>query len=946
MTNSLLARTICCIGSLVFLLPALLAQDVMRFKEQLRTAETFYEVMDVINTEYEALPENIREKGGQGYVKEKRLRRWEWYNSHFLNGKGEIADVYEIHEKESAKIARQEDLRGTESSWSSIGPDNTDCLSAPCYWPGIGRINRIAFHPTDADILYVGTAFGGVWKSDDGGASWVNIFDHSPAIGVSGIVVSHEDPDMIWVLTGDGDANSQSSLVNRFDAVSASDGVYKTIDGGNTWYQTGVLSGLPYFPYQIVQNSNNANLLMVATSAGLYKSTDYGETWTNKFVGNVQDVMYRPFGNRLYWVDQNNCYYSDTQAETWSTSAMNIDPPTGRKALASSRDDLTKLYLISGPVTDTGFYGGIYQSINSGVSFSRRSNAPNILGNSDNGMDARDQSSYDLCLAASHEDHTHLISGGYNAWRSTNAGVAWQIRSGDVESDADYLHDDVHDLEFNPLDDKLYAAHDGGLSVSEDEGATWTTLQADIRSTQSYHMDKDIDGSERFLLGNQDNGVQYSVSSGSATFGHISSGDGFATSIFRSDGSKGYVSINDNLYRFEDDGDTRTRLTPNDHVWFTPIEVHNTSFDDVVAGNGGRIWKSTDAGVTWTTIFNASASWALTTCPSNNDRLYSTGYTTWRDHPEGTAYRSDDFGSTWTEIGLNQPTFFDTIIRLTDIEVHPLNSNRVWVTNAGYVDGQKVMYSFNSGSTWLNASHNLPNVPVFCIAISSTNQVFVGTSLGVFYNSPGESDFVPFNNQLPNTVVTDLRIDESLGYIYASTFGRGVWKSPLPDDDCDDNITLVGNEGGTLFYEAGTNIGTTQTFIGSSENHITYKAGTRVRFSPGFKAEANSTLVAYIADCGEEGVRNSGIDHDHLTEVNRSSFDIIGSEGLRQVQVQIDLSRSYELRLLDENYQTIQIMHQGKLSSGQHTWDLDMTTVEANFLLLTQSGRRIYLQEL
>ncbi len=113
------------------------------------------------------------------------------------------------------------------SSWNSIGPQNVGIF--PGRLPGTGRTNAIAVDPNNPNTWYVGAPAGGIWKSTDAGSSWTNLFDDFPQIGVSGIAIDPNNSNIIYIATGDDDAADSYSV-----------GVFKSLDGGASWQETGL----------------------------------------------------------------------------------------------------------------------------------------------------------------------------------------------------------------------------------------------------------------------------------------------------------------------------------------------------------------------------------------------------------------------------------------------------------------------------------------------------------------------------------------------------------------------------------------------------------------------------------------------------------------------------------------------------------------------------------
>ena len=166
--------------------------------------------------------------------------------------------------------------RACNGGWYFTGPSSTYLNNPDADLLGIGRVDRIAFHPTDPNIIYIGNPSGGVWKTSNGGSGWSCLTNSLPSIGISGIVVDHTNPNTIYVLTGDGDTYLENALVNLAGYLRLSAGVFVTHDGGVTWEATGALSGVEYVGFDLVQHPTDPGMMFAATSDGIYKTTNSG----------------------------------------------------------------------------------------------------------------------------------------------------------------------------------------------------------------------------------------------------------------------------------------------------------------------------------------------------------------------------------------------------------------------------------------------------------------------------------------------------------------------------------------------------------------------------------------------------------------------------------------------------------------------------------------------
>ncbi|MBK7697927.1 MAG: hypothetical protein IPJ39_03990 [Saprospiraceae bacterium] len=316
----------------------------------------------------------------------KPFKRWEWYWENRVLPDGSFPKagfVKDEFEKYVQKHQVKNNGQRTVYPWLSLGPSTDNGGYA-----GHGRINSIGFHPTDNNKIYVGTAGGGFWISEDGGNTWMTTTDDLGALGVSGIAVDPVNPLNIYIATGDGDAADNYSI-----------GVYKSTDGGLTFAPTGLnwSSSGGNVIRRIIFDPSNANTLFVATNSGIYKTTDAGTTWNLKQSGNFFDIEANPnsVSNTFFASKSNSILRSTNNGENWST-AYTISG-SNRVSIAVTPADTNYIYAVSSKSINNSF-NGLYRSTNGGQNFTLRSSTPNILGwtPTGTGIDTSGQGWYDL----------------------------------------------------------------------------------------------------------------------------------------------------------------------------------------------------------------------------------------------------------------------------------------------------------------------------------------------------------------------------------------------------------------------------------------------------------------------------------------------------------------------------------------------------------------------
>lgn len=814
--------------------------NTQTLSERLEGKTNFKEIQTIAETYYAELKENGLERNPSD-PKYKHWKRWEWYQNYRLDPNGNVLqnNNHVLAAERAVKKMEANGSRSTNSDWTFLGPDSHIPSPTRTTGIGLGRVDRIAFHPTDPDIIFLGTPKGGLWKTTDGGNTWSPMDDFLPNMGISGICISHSNPNLIYILTGAGDDGALPGGNNL------SSGVLKSTDGGTTWEQTGPLSPSAYFAFNLEIHPDNDQILFAATEKGLWKTSNGGTTWNLAEGGWFYDVKFKPGDPSTVYASGPSSlkYNTNTGDGPWPMSSLTPTPTitNGRTAIAVTADDPNRVYLHMGPNIDSTTFNGFYYSNNSGQSFLRVANSPDLI---------QGQPFYNFCVAASPISKNVVVTGALICHRSTNSGVGWSPITTyfDGSNLPGYVHPDIHALKYNPLNNYLYVAGDGGFHRSMDNGTTWTNLSDGIEIATYYKFAETPLDPNYILGGNQDNGVKLRKSNSTA-FDHIDGADGYDVAFSPTDKSKFYCSRNSFVDKYWNNGANKEGITPRLH-WFSQVAVHEANDNILFVGTkweGGRLYKSINAGSTWDTLF-VSAGDAIVTCPSLHNRLYLAS--------EQTIYRSDDLGDSAIPLHSNSG-FPSGSLKVTDLAVNPINSGFVYATIGGTIEGVKVLQSSVAGNSWTDISGSLPNVATICIATTASGDLYVGTEIGVFFKAAGAADWVPFRNGLPATIVADLSINESQNTIRAATFGRGIWESPLSNGDCTTNLTWSPSPDleGYHYYEASNSITNQSVILGGMTTEVFMKSGNYIDLKDGFQAKSDGLYFrAYLGPCSTGGI--------------------------------------------------------------------------------------------
>ncbi len=849
-------------------LPPQLQKKISKMKKLtsiMKVVEAFYEEEEEKKKRIAGRSENEEEEFESGLF---HWKRWEYFNKTRLKPNGELED---INAKTVAAWQMVNNKYGTETqlgingstnrsnaAWSFIGPFSNAYQNG--FYRGLARTDRIVFHPTNPNTFFVCANNGGLWRTENNAVTWVNLTRYFPIQSISGVAVDPNNPQRIFVLTGDG--NGGGAIRQN------SCGIWFTLNGGSTWTQTSfnrnrqnpVLNG-----YKLVMMPGNANTLFAATESGLFRSTDAGNTWTLMFAATlltdgsrpVFDIEFDPSNASTIYVSAWGRFYRSIDGgATFPASEQTNIAGANRIEIAVSASNSNYVYLLCSPFTGSSSFAGIYRSVLKGSQNSfgvAMATSPNILSAASDGIALTgdgDQSNYNLAIAANPTNAEMIIVAGKIVWRSIAGGTSPVNLTVFAEPNTDpvapsyYIHPDIHDLAYNPLNNKLYCCNDGGVYVSSDNGTAWVNITNGINSTTFYHMSAASYDVNKIMGGTQDNGMKYKKNAGD--FLHVNGGDGFDCAFGNSASSPIYATNNAGVVKYDNNGDQLSVTTPANTTNLFPVITVNPVDDDIVylASSSTGVSKSTNGGSSWTRVLNLAIQQSICNCPSNSNRIYVAGVSS--------IFRTDNAGSNWSSNLANNSGFAGSG-RIADVNVCPANSNLLYAVIGGYTAGVKVLASNDAGATWINISGTLPaEINVNCVVIDNNNNAYIGTDMGVYFKAPTEADWTPYFNELPRCPVTDLVINQSAGKIRASTYGAGIWETNVYSA-CDFSYEITGDNNGFVygnrFYQASDNISSYATITGTDSTLVTARAGREIILGNGFTVTQTQRFNGLLGPC-------------------------------------------------------------------------------------------------
>jgi photosystem II stability/assembly factor-like uncharacterized protein len=705
--------------------------------------------------------------------------------------------------------------------WIPVGPTQRASSSLT---KAMGRINCIAFHPTNANTWWVGVAQGGVWKTTDAGLNWTPLTDDLPILRISDIAVDPTNPNNIYICVGDyAYMDVALNLDDRKRHSHYGMGVYKTTDGGTNWtptgltYQTTQLDGS--LMRRVIINPNYPDSLVAAGISGIWSSADGGGTWLQREDSLMWDIESDP--NNPYTLFATSGYLKNSQQGTasilkstdfgnsWTTLNTGI-PPTGaalRIEVAVAPTNSNHIYALACNF-DKGLYG-VYSSLDGGANWNfSNAGGLNILEWYD-GFNTGGQGTYDLSLLIDPTDENTIYTGGVNIWGSSDGGATFDGVSlwYDFAGPGTGLHADQHQFKYNPLDSKFYVCNDGGLvrtsniqigswfDANNTPGYVWPTnweyMSDGMQTSSFYRVGVSEANSGNFSAGAQDNSTYFN---NGGSWSNLFGGDGMNTVLHPTNanviyGSSQYGRI---MYSSNGGGNSNQMNKPGseDGEWVTPFMLEPGNNNNLYAGFG-NLYSAAPGNNFSTSHSNFSIMPNGGTVPapishfniaqSNTSVMYVAKRIYHSYNQPSELWVTTNGGTNWT----NRTSGLPDSLYFTYVDVDDDDPMNAWVTVAGYEAGQHVYHTTDGGVNWNNITYNLPNLPTNCIEHednSPYNGLYIGTDIGVYYSNDTMTTWEPYYINLPNVIVSDLNINYTDNVIYAATFGRGVWKTELVPD--------------------------------------------------------------------------------------------------------------------------------------------------------------------
>ena len=714
----------------------------MTFEEIVKDAEAYFDI-----------------HGRGQHTGYKAFKRWEYRMKRCLDERGSLitnARSYRAHLKWKKEKAADVVRSSPQNNWVELGPVETTITHG---WSShIGRITSVAIDENNSNHILVGSPTGGIWKSEDGGASWLPIFDDQLILEIFSLAISPYNSNTYFAGTRGG-------------------GLMKSTDAGQSWYVTNGINSSTNIIDIAISPTNPNVCLAINLGGNIFHSFDAGESWIVSYLHNqtMYDIEFRPLdGNHVYASGQGIILHSSDQGWSWTelTGDWQNHTYVNPIMLAVTEDDPDYLYALE---ANNGGFGAVYRSVDNGGSFSVMSddsaNNNNIMGydlNFNGGQAPRD-----MDIAVNPNDKNEVHVGGIMTFRSFDGAATWEQTSHWLHTNPlPFIHADVDQIIYLP--GKIYFATDGGLFTSDDSATSFVDLSTGLGIRQFYRIDISEDGT-LIAGGSQDNGTgRYTPTGGWLNF---VGADGMEPLIDIDNKDTIYGSVQyGTLYRTSDGGQTLDgglSQTPGFGEWVTPLVADPLDHSTIYQAKS-QLYKSSNAIASWEAISNFNTNNPFDTLiqevaisPLDNQLIFAAF--------EEKLYKTTDGGDSWTDIS---PAFpFSNINYIT---LHPHDTNWIAITLSGTSD--RIVQSTDGGQSWTSLMSGLPDTGAEAVLYEGgpQNGIYVTMSTGVYYKSSVYPTWEAIANNLPTVLVTELAYNGC--DLYAASFGRGLWQTSLLDD--------------------------------------------------------------------------------------------------------------------------------------------------------------------
>lgn len=680
-----------------------------------------------------------------------------------------------------------------------------------------GRITAIDAVVDNPNIIYLGAASGGVWKTENGGTEWTSVFDEQPILNIGSIAIQQNNPSVVWVGTGEG---------NPRNSISLGEGIFKTLDGGKSWKRMGLEKTRNI--HRIIVDPANPNTVYAGAignpyaehpERGVFKTTDGGDTWSKILYTNdtsgVADMIMDPSNpNKLFvamWQHRrtpwslssggkgSGLYMTLDGGKTWKKQGKEEGLPDGnfgRIGLAISRSNPKVVYALVEATKN-----GLYRSDDGGYKWQLVNSATEWVSN-------RPFYFQDIACDPENENRLWLV---YQMIAASEDGG----KNFKVVIPYNGIHPDHHAFWIHPKNGKfIIDGNDGGIGITRDMGKTWQ-FDEKIPVGQFYHINVDNEMPYNVMGGMQDNGSwrgpAYTwVNGGIKNYDWESlwGGDGFDVMPDPDDANW--------VYAMSQGGNVGKYNVKTGERWFikppTPdiklqlrfnwnAAIAQDPFDKSTIYYGSQfLHKSTNKGASWEIISPDLTTNDSAKIDQRNNGGISIDITgaenhctiiaiapsakekgvIWATTDDGNVQLTRDGGKTWTNFRGKIPGL-PLGCWIPQIQASRFNGGEAFVVANDYRRGDFKPYIFRTtdyGKTWTRMVDEKKVIGyALCVLQDPTepNLIFAGTEQGLWVSMDNGNSFQQWKNGYPPVSTYDMAIQEREADLVIATFGRAIW---------------------------------------------------------------------------------------------------------------------------------------------------------------------------
>lgn len=687
-------------------------------------------------------------------------------------------EAYDQSRKQAIEI-RQDAKRykSGQEDWELVGPYNVG-----------GRVTDVEMHSSDTETIYITAASGGIFKSQDKGLSWNQIFENSFTQSIGDMHIAETDKNILYVGTGEPNGGQGSITYDGY-------GVFKSTDAGATWSQSGLINAGGIGRVEV--DPTNADRVFVAAMGnlfspnpqrGVYRTTDGGQTWENVLFlndstgaidlcinPNDPNIVYAAMWERVrgpyhrtYGGPSSGLYKTTDGGETWEQLTSGLPSGSqGRIAIDISKSHPDILYCTYSAMKDKDYgFGGIFKTTDGGINWEEMD--ANINGSI---------YSWWFSKVQVHPKNPDIVwVSEFNMYHYDVEDQNWKTVGG--------IHVDQHAVYIHPRETNFVViGNDGGVYTSDNEGKDFTFV-TNLPITQFYTCEANYQNPNQRYGGTQDNGTIRTMTGETGDWHRIYGGDGFIVRVDPSDSRYMYAaSQRGGFGRSTNSGSSFMGARPDYSVtynWKTPYILDPNTPSTVYLG-GQSVYKSTNRAASWTKIsddltnrnpglWNYATLTALA-ASAVDDKII------WAGTDDGNVWVTSNGGSgkEWTKVSDNLPVRW-----VTTVATDPFDAHTAYVGFSGlrYFDYEPHLFrTTDLGVTWEDISGNLPDMPLNIVIIDPDNQgtFYIACDNGVYVSYDAGTIWEPLGNGLPTVPVLDLNLHRPTRTLLAATFGRSQY---------------------------------------------------------------------------------------------------------------------------------------------------------------------------